>query len=158
MESPPPKPSSDQARPMDISPGDASTIAADNQRMLPPPVNNLQDNNDTRLHDRALVLTDQKGDNCIVFGGQYAPRNIDRASIGLLPPPPSENSVVPWSNDTIWNGDGVEDNDDSEEPDPKRLLLTEGYYIALEVMDFPRTYNEAMASPQAYKWERGNLS
>ncbi|KAI9919883.1 hypothetical protein PsorP6_015823 [Peronosclerospora sorghi] len=50
-------------------------------------------------------------------------------------------------------GDGVEDNDDSEEPDPTRLRLTEGYDIALAVMDIPRTYNEAMASPQAYKWK-----
>ncbi|KAI9914585.1 hypothetical protein PsorP6_006809 [Peronosclerospora sorghi] len=121
MQSPPPTPSDDQTRPMDISPDDAPTIVADTQRMLPPSVNNSQDNNDTRLHDRAL--------NCIVFGGQYAPKNIDcprsiqGESIGLLPPPPSENSIAPWSNDTTMTGDGVEDNDDSEEPDPKQLRL-----------------------------------
>ncbi|KAI9908449.1 hypothetical protein PsorP6_016505 [Peronosclerospora sorghi] len=50
-------------------------------------------------------------------------------------------------------GDGVEDNDDSEEPDPKRLRLTDGYDIELAVIDVPRTYNELMASPQAYKWK-----
>ncbi|KAI9907223.1 hypothetical protein PsorP6_016342 [Peronosclerospora sorghi] len=94
-----------------------------------------------------------------MFGGQYVPRKIDRsrsiqgASIGILPPPPSENSIVPWSNDITMTGDDVEDNDDSEEPDPKRLRLTDGYDIALAVMEVPRTYNEAMASPQAYKWK-----
>ncbi|KAI9905581.1 hypothetical protein PsorP6_013858 [Peronosclerospora sorghi] len=90
MQSPPLTPSINQARPMDISPDDAPTIAADNQ-MLPPPVNDSQDNNYTRLHH--------------------------------------------------------------SEPDPKRLRLTDGYDIALAVMDIPRTYNEAMASPQAYKWK-----
>ncbi|KAI9908574.1 hypothetical protein PsorP6_003355 [Peronosclerospora sorghi] len=94
-----------------------------------------------------------------MFGGQYVPRKIDRArsiqveSIGPLPPPPSENNIVPWSNDITITGDDVEDNDDSEEPDPKRLRLTDGYDIALAVMDVPRTYNEAMASPQDYKWK-----
>ncbi|KAI9907408.1 hypothetical protein PsorP6_016300 [Peronosclerospora sorghi] len=32
------------------------------------------------------------------------------------------------------------------------LQPTEGYNIALSVMEIPRTYNEAIASPQAYKW------
>ncbi|KAI9908995.1 hypothetical protein PsorP6_014986 [Peronosclerospora sorghi] len=50
-------------------------------------------------------------------------------------------------------GDGVEDNDDSGEPDPKQLRLTDGYDVALTVMDVHFTYNEEMASPQAYKWK-----
>ncbi|KAI9906740.1 hypothetical protein PsorP6_016208 [Peronosclerospora sorghi] len=131
MQSPPLTPSSNQSRPMDISPDDAPTIAADNQRMLPPPLNDSQDNNDTRFHDRALVRTEQRGENRNMFGGH----------------------IVPWSNDITMTGDGVEDNDDSEEPDPKRLRITDGYDIALTVMDVPRTYNEAMASPQAYNWK-----
>ncbi|KAI9917639.1 hypothetical protein PsorP6_013356 [Peronosclerospora sorghi] len=48
---------------------------------------------------------------------------------------------------------GVQDDDDSEEPDPKLLRLTEGYDIALAVMEIPRIYNEAVVSPQAYKWK-----
>ncbi|KAJ0390483.1 hypothetical protein P43SY_012096 [Pythium insidiosum] len=39
------------------------------------------------------------------------------------------------------------------EPDPKRLRLTDGYEIALAVMEIPRTYKEAMASSQAPKWK-----
>ncbi|KAI9912034.1 hypothetical protein PsorP6_009779 [Peronosclerospora sorghi] len=124
--------------------------------MLPAPVNNSQDNNDTMIQDRALVRADQRGENCIVFGGQYAPKNIDRSRsiqgslMGLFPPPPSENSIFP---DTTMTGDGVQDDEDSEESDPKRLRLTEGYDIALALMDTPRTYNEATASPHAYKWK-----
>ncbi|KAJ0392461.1 hypothetical protein P43SY_002015 [Pythium insidiosum] len=45
------------------------------------------------------------------------------------------------------------DEHDSGKPDPKRLRLTDGYEIALAVMEIPRTYKEAMASSQAPKWK-----
>ncbi|KAI9913568.1 hypothetical protein PsorP6_006567 [Peronosclerospora sorghi] len=73
---------------------------------------------------------DQGGENQIVFGDQY------------LPPLPE-------------NRDDSSRDDDSDigEPDPKRLRLTDGYEIALAVMEIPRTYEEAMASPEAAEWK-----
>lgn len=42
-------------------------------------------------------------------------------------------------------------NDEAEEPDPKRLRLTNSYEIALSVCALLRTYAEAMASPDSAK-------
>ncbi|KAI9921419.1 hypothetical protein PsorP6_001795 [Peronosclerospora sorghi] len=48
---------------------------------------------------------------------------------------------------------GIQDDDDSGESDPKRLRLTEGFKIALAMMEIPRNYKEAMEAPQADKWK-----
>ncbi|KAI9914475.1 hypothetical protein PsorP6_007393 [Peronosclerospora sorghi] len=53
----------------------------------------------------------------------------------------------------INRNDSARDNDsDFSEPDPKRLRLTDGYEIALAVMEFPRMYKQAMASHEAAEW------
>ncbi|KAI9907027.1 hypothetical protein PsorP6_016531 [Peronosclerospora sorghi] len=64
-----------------------------------------------------------------------------------------DHSIVPWFKDATVTGDGVQDDDDSGEPYPKRLRLTEGYEIALKVMEIPLTYKKAMALLQDDKWK-----
>ncbi|KAI9907537.1 hypothetical protein PsorP6_016533 [Peronosclerospora sorghi] len=65
------------------------------------------------------------GGNALVIGAPHV-----RAQ-----PPPGERTDCIW-----WSI-------------PERLRLTDGYEIALDVMEIPRTYKEAMASPQDAEWK-----
>ncbi|KAI9906482.1 hypothetical protein PsorP6_016600 [Peronosclerospora sorghi] len=73
-----------------------------------------------------------------------------------------DNLVVEWLPLLPENhvDSACDDDSDIVEPDQKQLRLTDGYEIDLAVMEIPRTYKEAMASPKAAEWKesvRGKL-
>ena len=102
---------------------------------------------------------DQGGDNRLIYNGQFVPQSVESQLVPwhsseypALPPMPEDcvNQGRPRTDEK--GADHFYDLDTSE-LDPKRLRLMDGYDIALAVMEIPRTYQKALALPDAAKWK-----